>query len=552
MVQCRSLAEVVALRQQLREHPLQGQRDLVAAARTLLIDFRSRRNASAAMRQIRRLKPKPAEPEEPREIEVPVHYDGEDLGELAEELSLSTERLIAWHTSTTWVAVFGGNAPGFTYCVPEELLRRRKPRRSETLPAVPRLNSLREVTAGAVALAGEFSAVYPRCRAGSWRVIGVTDAPLWSPDHTDPALLHAGDRVRYTYRAERIEVQQVPRSPHRNPAPGKAALRILDPGVQTLVQDAGRRGFSDIGVIRSGSADAAAARQANQLVGNEDHAAVFEVLFGKLEIAALQTLVVAVAGADAVLEVFSPVEEDTSNMALNGTGAAHRATPRPDQLRQVPARAPFWMSPGERLRIHAPTRGLYSYLAVSGGVEAAQALGSSATDTLSGVGPAPLSAGDEFALVGATSRFVGIADVARTPLPSQDGPTVLRCVTGPRSDCFATHRHQEAGMDHLQSITWEVSSDSNRVGLRLTNEQGAQALAALRTEEEIVPEPLLSGAVQIPDSGEPVLLLTDHPVTGGYPVLAVVVREDLGLAAQLPPGTHVRLVRVDPDTLTPL
>lgn len=553
LVECRSLAEVMALHHHVEQNPLEGQREAVAGARSVMIDFRSRRAAMAAMRQIRRLKPRPA-PVSPRDtVEVPVYYDGEDCAAAAQALNLSPEAMIRWHTSTPWVAAFTGFAPGFTYCVPEQMARRKRPRRADVHPPVPRRAEPRaEVPAGAVALAGEFSAVYPRHMPGSWQVIGRTSEAFFDPKRPHPALLNAGDTVQYVAQTERIQLGHRPA--HRQiQAPRRPAVEVLDAGVLTVVQDGGRRGFSHQGVPRSGSADSAAARQANQLVGNEDSAAVFETVWGGLELTAHQTVVVAVTGADVSVEVTTPVPRESSNMALNGTGAVRGEPQDAGTTREVPARAPFWLAPGERMRVLEPSRGMRSYVAISGGLDAPQCVGSSSTDIRSQVGPAPVHAGDAFGLVGVTSRFVGIADVARTALPDPDMPTVLRCVPGPAVEHFAQGKAHDAGMVHLQSVSFSVSSESDRAGLRLSSNHDSPLAHRMQdtAETPVMPMPLIPGAVQIRSNGEPVLLLPDHPVTGGLPVLAVVVREDLGLAAQLPPGSQVRFQTVDPDTLSP-
>jgi allophanate hydrolase subunit 2 len=155
------------------------------------------------------------------------------------------------------------------------------------------------------------------------------------------------------------------------------------------------------------------------------------------------------------------------------------------------------------------------------------ALGSRSTDTLSGLGPAPLSAGDELPVgdLAADEPFVDVA-----PVRAPASRPVLHVLPGPRRDWLAP-----GAWVALTGQEWTVSPDSDRVGLRLTGPR----LDRLR-EEELPSEGLVPGAVQVPPDGAPVLFLADHPVTGGYPVLAVVVTADLGAAAQLRPGDVVR------------
>ena len=578
-------AEVLAFHRHLTEKPVAGQVEVIPAARTVLVVLRTRRHTQEAAKQLRRMRPKPVSLEEGREVEIRVHYDGADLAELADDLGMSTRALIDWHTSTAWVGAFAGFAPGFTYCLPQALAARRRLRKSDQPPSVPRRQTPRtEVPAGAVALGGECSAVYPRASPGGWQLIGTTDAPMWDLSRSSPALVGPGDRVRYVPTTETITVTAADSRPVRAAVPaGDAVVDVLSTGPQTLIQDFGRPGHSGLGVTRSGAADVQAFRQANQLVGNDDSAAGFEVLYGGMELSARQTSVLAVTGAQVSLEVATPAAPETSNMALNGTGAQAKSggsdSAAPEQVRQVPLRAPFLLYPGERLRLAVPENGIRNYVAVSGGLATPTVLGSAATDVLSGLGPAPVSAGDTFALVGVPSGFVGIADVARTALPESEHPTRLRFVPGPREDWFAVKGHNP-GLSALQQLTWEVSEDSNRVGIRLVSPGGGETPLASRPaaaapaftpeaapgggEEEPEPpirrtrtgelpsEPVVRGAIQVPGSGEPILFLADHPVTAGYPIIGVVVREDLGLAAQLPPGAEVRFQAVDPATLDPL
>ncbi len=559
-----SAAEVLAFHRHLSAKPLTGQLEAIPAARTVLLSFRTRLQAREAQRQLRRIRLRPGAPEEGREVELRVHYDGADLETAAQHLGRSVQGLIDWHSSTRWVGAFGGFAPGFTYCLPEQLVARRRLRKSDLAAAVPRLQTPRtEVPAGAVGLAGEFSAAYPRSSPGGWQLIGTTDAPLWDINRAEPALIRPGDMVRYRPVAERITVSSGTQTGLPAVPASDVVLEVLTPGPQTLLQDLGRPGHGELGVPRSGAADLQALRQANQLVGNPEEAVGFETLYGGLELAVQQTSILSVTGAETSLTIITPAAPATSNMAAGSTG-------QPEQIREVPLRAPFLIYAGERLRLSTPSRGLRNYVAVSGGVAAPAVLGSAATDLLSGLGPKPVSAGQRFALVGAPSGFVGIADVARTALPEPGVPATLRFVPGPRDEWFAA-KHGNPGLEALQSLTWEVSADSNRIGLRCTGPGGGQDSAAasevaadsgsgtvteppiMRTQEgELPSEPVVRGAIQVPPSGQPVVFLADHPVTGGYPVIGVVVSEDLGLAAQLPPGTELRFRAVDPHTLDPL
>lgn len=570
LVECDSLADALSFSAHIAEAPLAGQRETIAAARTVLVSFAHRAAAQAAVKQIKRIRPKARREATVEEVVIDVTYDGEDLERAAESVGMSAEALIDWHTSTPWTAAFAGFAPGFLYCVPEdEAVRRRRSKRNSPHPQFSRLTEPRtQVPAGAVAVAAGFSSVYPRASPGGWQLIGSTQAQMWDSQLSHPAKIRPHDTVRYRQVTEKIRVaeseliesqlaetelaesEQTGAAHPRRLAESQGVLEVIRTGAQTLVQDLGRRGFAAMGVPGSGAADAAALRQANQLVGNDESAAGFEILLGGAEILAHETVVMAVTGAETPLEILSPPAQQRSNMATAAGTYDGELNEEQFSVREVPVRAPFWLFPGERLRQGAAEAGLRSYVAVSGGLEAPQVLGSRSTDLLSGLGPEPVQAGEKFALVGATSRFVGIADVSRGALPQQEGPTQLRFTMGPREDWFAASRGDNPGLRALQRTRWTVSESSNRVGLRLVSPQEQDRLQRTR-DEELPSEPMVEGAIQVPPSGEPVVFLADHPVTGGYPVIGVLVRADRGLAAQLPPGAEVELVAVDPDTLQP-
>jgi KipI family sensor histidine kinase inhibitor len=195
LVEVAGLDEVLALAQAVREAVaaetagFTGIIDVVPASRTVLIIA----HGDAPMAPIRHALEalpvdRPAElPRSGEVIEVPVRYDGPDLGEVARLTGLSVDEVIAAHLGTDWKVAFGGFAPGFAYLTwgdPRlEVPRRREPRTS--------------VPAGSVALAGEFSAIYPRSSPGGWQLIGRTDAVVFDAGREPPALLQPGAVVRF-------------------------------------------------------------------------------------------------------------------------------------------------------------------------------------------------------------------------------------------------------------------------------------------------------------------------------------------------------------------
>jgi biotin-dependent carboxylase-like uncharacterized protein len=214
------------------------------------------------------------------------------------------------------------------------------------------------------------------------------------------------------------------------------------------------------------------------------------------------------------------------------TGAEAPATV---EDRQVAFRSPLPLPEGQTLRIGIPTAGLRTYLSVRGGVDVPAVLGSRATDTLSGIGPPPVTVGDLLP-VGPPPRTFPVVDHVPAPRPTV-GALVLHALAGPRDDWLAEP-------DALTAATWSVSSRSDRVGIRL--EGAALDRHPARTGQELASEGVVRGAIQVPAGGEPVLFLADHPVTGGYPVVAVVREDDVDAAAQAVPGQQIRIVLMNP------
>jgi biotin-dependent carboxylase-like uncharacterized protein len=226
-------------------------------------------------------------------------------------------------------------------------------------------------------------------------------------------------------------------------------------------------------------------------------------------------------------------------LAVSGAEAKLSITPASGDLvrteREASMDAPFALLDGERLDLEPTGNGLRSYIAVRGTIQVPRILGSLATDTLSGIGPAPLAAGTFLPIAQPENlQVVGEREPSTLPVQDVEGCFVLRVSVGPRDDWFGA-----AGVEKLLNQQWLVTSESNRVGVRLGVEGEASALERVRTGE-LSSEGVALGSLQVPPSGLPVLFLADHPVTGGYPVIATVIAEDLSAAAQLPPGSHIR------------
>ena len=497
-----------ALAARLETHPLPGQKDLCSGERTVLVVFSDPHRAAAARTVLAGLPLDAVEAISGQHHRLEASYDGADLHAAASLLSLSEEALVAAHAGTVWTAGFIGFAPGFAYLSS-----------SSWAFEVPRLSSPRTaVPAGAVALAGSYSAAYPSSSPGGWQLIARTNARLWDSGRTAPALICPGDTVQFVPVRELVELPAAaPATPGPVPAVPEAAsgraLQVMHPGLQPLIQDAGRPGLGRIGVGPSGAADRASHAQANRLAGNAPDAATIEVLAGGLELEAAGDHVLALAGAQV------PVFIDGQLLEQHGGYCA-----------------PFPLQHGQRLQLGAPVSGLRSYLAVRGGLSVEPVLGSRSTDTLAQLGPAPLAAGQRLPVGGETIGAVGWAEPSTLPVPAADGCYELAMRPGPREDWFSAGQ-----LEQLTGMIWVVSPASSRVGLRLQPAEGGSPLRRDRAGE-LPSEPMATGAVQVPPNGEPVLFLADRPVTGGYPVLGVLGRAGINAAAQLPPGARVRLV----------
>jgi biotin-dependent carboxylase-like uncharacterized protein len=278
------------------------------------------------------------------------------------------------------------------------------------------------------------------------------------------------------------------------------SLHVREVGPSVLVQDLGRPGWAHLGVPRAGALDAPASALAQRLVGNPPDAACLEVLLGGLVLTTDEGVWVAVTGAPCRVEVDGRPRD---------FGAAVR------------------MPAGAELRLGRPVHGLRTYVACAGGLTVDPVLGSRSTDTLGGVGPPPVTAGDVLPV----GRASGSPAPLDTPRPPATGP--LRVTLGPRADRVAGE-----ALDLLCRTSYTVSPDSDRIGLRLEGDP-----LPLASTDELPSEGMVLGAVQVPPDGRPVVFLADHPTTGGYPVVAVVEHADLWQCAQLRPGEAVRFSR---------
>jgi antagonist of KipI len=283
-----------------------------------------------------------------------------------------------------------------------------------------------------------------------------------------------------------------------------ARLTILRPGLLTTIQDLGRWGHQAAGVPVAGPMDAYSHRLANRLVANDDGLAALEITLLGPEIE--------VSGGDVVCAVAG------AQFDLSAAGQA------------LPCGRPFELRAGSQLRFGRRIAGARATLAIRGGIDVAPLLGSRATSIISRMGPfdgRALAAGDLLPV----GRTPPRADPVRTPYPLAlpQGGTRLRAIPGPQDVLFSREC-----LDRFFTAQFTVTTQSNRMGYRL------EGPALWSDAGDILSDATPIGSVQVPKSGQPILLMADRQTTGGYPKIATVITADIPLAGQLGPGDWIR------------
>ncbi|MFN3338646.1 MAG: biotin-dependent carboxyltransferase family protein [Dietzia sp.] len=300
------------------------------------------------------------------------------------------------------------------------------------------------------------------------------------------------------------------------------SLMVLRAGPSALVQDLGRPGHASLGVTASGAADRAAAALALRCLGTDPGAAVLELLLGGFVLMTDAPAVVAVTGARGLVVVTTP----SGSRRTAATGEVLR------------------LDAGSTLEIGRPDVGVRSYLGVRGGIEVPPVLGSRSRDTLSGLGPPPVVAGDVLAVGDAVvgpwaddwhaAGGVPWAGTGSDGSSRRPDPVELDVIPGPRDNLFPP------GAWQVLAETGHVSGHADRVGVRIDPARPVPRSSA----REIPSEGMVRGAVQVPADGSPVVFGPDHPVTGGYPVIGVLTARSSDVLSQLLPGAPVSFRRV--------
>ena len=292
-----------------------------------------------------------------------------------------------------------------------------------------------------------------------------------------------------------------------------ATITVIRAGIATTIQDSGRPGLSASGIGRAGAADRSAYDLANRLVGNEVGAAVIETT-GAMVVRTDHAVLLTLTGAQAEATV------DAGSGAGSGAGTGARTLSGSSIAHCAPTSLPA----GSVIRIAVPRRGLRTYVAFRGGITVPPVLSSRSRDTLAALGPIVVDG--SVLPIGADPHDPVLVDVA----PQRERPAVVRVMPGPRRDWFT-----DEAWTRISSGIYTVDQSTSRVGARLN---GA-ALERARSDE-LPSEGMVLGAVQVPHDLQPIVMLADHPVTGGYPVIAVVHADDVAIVAQAAPGTSLR------------
>lgn len=426
-------------------------------------------------------------------VEIPVCYGGEngpDLADVAQQLGLSEDEVIALHSGADYTVATVGFSPGFPYLsgLPKRLHLPRK--------ATPRLS----VPAGSVAIASAQAGIYPFSSPGGWHLLGRTQVKLFDPNSPRPALLQAGDTLRFipvaptaaTALTHASHAVSLPRANSR-------CFEVIHPGSLSTVQDLGRPGYESSGVSPGGAVDRAALRMANLLVGNEENAAALEMC---------------VTGP--ILKFHAP-----ATIALTQFQARPRS-----------------VNAGEIIDLSRLCGGVRAYLAIAGGIHVPQVLGSASTDLragFGGYGGRALQAGDRLE-IGTPGRIPAGRNwhiATRGAKPEIE----LRFLSGMQSEWFS-----EAALRQFQATTYQLTPNGDRMGARLVG-----AALELTTPREMQSQAVACGSVQVPPDGQPIILLAERQTIGGYPQIGHVISVDLPRLACAWPGTRIRFREVTWD-----
>lgn len=419
-----------------------------------------------------------------RRVRVEAVYDGPDLPELAAAAGLTVEETIRRHADMEYLAYAVGFTPGFAF-LGDVHASIRKPRLGKPRAVVP---------AGSIGIADAQTGVYPLDSPGGWNLIGRVVTPVYDPHRPDPYLIEPGDTVTFAPVPSGeplpplLPLNLLPEEPQH------PAFIVRRAGLLDLVVDQGRHMVGRLGFARSGPLDATSARIANALLANHPNAPLLEMNVLGPTLEATRNVVVAVTGPGISLFIDGkPADRYVTTLVRKGQVVSFR-----------PAAS-----------------GVRGYLALAGGIDSGEFLGSASVDVRGLVGRA-LQEGDVLAVRVARTPRRGYSF---TPHYRSTRSLRLRLLPGPQFD--------EETVAALASEPLRIEH-SDRMGVRLS--------ASPAVGRGIISEGNPLGAVQLTADGQPLILLNDRGTMGGYTKPAVVDPRDLPRLAQARDGTEVRFV----------
>ncbi|KAJ5726302.1 uncharacterized protein N7483_007659 [Penicillium malachiteum] len=343
---------------------------------------------------------------------------------------------------------------------------------------------------------------------------------MWDSSRSPSALLQPGNRVRFvTIDDAELPVHVISDSPtsisdqHTIPPQEDCdQFKVITAPFPALFQDFGRSGQSSQGVSASGALDPPSLKAANRVVGNPVNTPCLEIMPGVFSFESSARVVIGYAGAPCMVTI-----QDVRG-----------------HTRTVTNLQPAAVEPGDVVKFGHANAGVRCYLAVRGGFDVNEVLGSAATDTLANLGPKPVTAGRALKLRNSRCNLMSVSlnETSTLILPKAGDVLVLDVVLGPRTEWFTSK-----GLETFTQQQWNVTPDSSRVGIRLSGDIPIER----ERNDELPSEGTVKGAIQVPPTGQPVLFLADHPLTGGYPVIGAVAEHHLDLLGQLPVNTKIRL-----------
>ena len=436
-----------------------------------------------------------------RLVELPTVYGGQhgpDLDFVASHTGLGREEVIKRHSSRDYLCYLVGFSPGFPFLGGLD-------------PALetPRLDSPRlDLPVGSVGIAGRQAGIYPLGGPGGWQVLGRSPALVYDPRRDNPTLVKAGDLVRFTP----VGSAEFPDPPPADGPPwidGEPVFEVIQPGAFTLVQDAGRKGYWDIGVPGCGALDKFSLRAANALLGNGPDSAALEITLLGPKLKALAPVTVALCGSDLGMRV---------------------------DKQPAPAWRAVSLEAGQVIDFNGPKKGLRAVLATGGGLSSPLVLGSRSAYPLGRMG-GPLKRGQVLKAFGRgpAPKASAVPDGLR---PAETRAITVRVIPGPNQGNVSAK-----GIETFYSSNYWLTQDTDRRGLRL---KGPKVELAPDLPDSILSEPNMPGIVQVPSGGQPIILLNEQTM-GGYAKIATVISADLDSLARAMPGDSIRFQAVDLD-----